>query len=354
MNDRRTARDPRPTARVALAAAALARVALARVALTGAVLALASCDDRSSSAGNAPAAAAPGLAPLRVADAVADAADEALRADQPERAEAVLRAAVAQHPADADLRLAYHDLLMRLGPDRAADALAQLEEVIALGGATAADHLRAGQLAAQLERHADAERWLTQARTLDPSNAQAALWLATVLAAQRRADESQAQAALTVALDPSLDKAWFLLARAALDQGASELALQHIARARALDPAQPAYAEVQARALQRLDRPAEALLALDTVPDAALAEPALVRLRAELFGLMGDARAAARAYERAFERTPALRADPQLLFEAATRAERASDLARALDYARQAEMLGHATAAQLRATLEQR
>lgn len=305
--------DPRPRARHR-AALIIAFFALDLLVLGGVAIFLA------TRGGPSPAAAPAGAADVRTAEAVLESVQTYVREGETARARAVLAAATAAHPGDADLRLAYAQLLLTI-PDIPA-ALEQYETAIDLGETTAAVRFAAGVAASQVERHARAAEHFQAACELDAGNADYAMHWASALLHLNRRDAAKAQVLRAGVLDPSRAVVWGQLAQILLDENNADMARQHAARARELQPAVAAWRVLEARALKRLGDPEAALLLLDPLNKADRAAPAVARVFAECYGLLGrpgDALAAVEAAARAAG------TDAALWREAAAWATRAGD-----------------------------
>ncbi|MEZ6243657.1 MAG: tetratricopeptide repeat protein [Phycisphaerales bacterium] len=252
------------------------------------------------------------------------------------KAQAILETAVKEHPDDQDLRLAYGQLLMQAG--RNEEAFEQYDAASRAGAISAEEHFAAGTLAVSVGRLEDAARHYDLAQRLDAGNARYPLYLAQVQLKLGLKSEAMASLVRASVIDDSNAQVWGSLANIALTENKANLALQHIAKARALEPESRDWRLIESRALKRLGRPEEALATLQALGDSVLADDEALKAMAECDGMLGEPGEALALYERALAaRAPT----PELLFEAALWAERANEKSRALELARRAGALGH-------------
>jgi tetratricopeptide (TPR) repeat protein len=255
---------------------------------------------------------------------------------QPTKGEIVLRGAIAQYPDEADLRVALAELLVFAG--RLEDAYGEYVRALAIGPRTPLLEFAAGTLASRLARHDRALEHFSMARAQAPGNATYALYLGQV---QRRVgDLPSAKVSLLAAaqIDPENAAAWGSLADIALQENNVHLALQHVGRARELQPRGAAWRIIEARALNRMGNPEAALLRLRDLEPPERFDPAVLELTGQCFGLLGRPRDAANLYVQAIAQRPD---DPVLAFNAALWFERAGERGRAAEYATQALRQGH-------------
>ncbi len=305
---------------------------------------------RAVSGGPAPAEAgegAGGLAETGAVERILESVQTYVRDGEAAKAEAVLSTAVREHPDDQDLRLAYGQLLMQAGRHEA--AFEQYDAASAAGPIGAEEHFAAGTLAASVARLEDAARHYDLAQRKDASNAQYPLYLAQVQLKLGLNKEAAASLVRASVLDDANPQVWGSMASVALSENRANMALQHIAKARALEPDSRDWRLIEAKALRRLGRPADALGVLIPLGDAVLADDEALEAMAQAHGMLDEAGEAHALYEQAIQARAG--ATPELLFAAALWADRAGQGERALELARRAEALGHAGASRLVARL---
>jgi len=287
-----------------------------------------------------------GVARERTVQRLLESVQTYVREGEPAKAEAILSSAVGQYPDDQDLRLAYGQLLMQAGRHDA--AFEQYDAASRAGPIDAEEHFAAGTLAASAGRLEDAARHYDMAQRADAGNARYPLYLAQIQLKLGLKSEATASLVRASVIDDANPQVWGSLASVALSENKANMALQHIAKARALEPESRDWRLLEARALKRLGRPEEGLATLRALGDAVLADDESLKAMAECLGMLGEAGEAVALYERALAaRAPT----PELLFEAALWAERAGEAGRALELARRAAALGHEGAGKMAARL---
>lgn len=278
----------------------------------------------------------PGVADLNTVQAVL-ASVKRLRDDgQRGAAETVLSQAVRQFPADQDLRLAYADLLM--AERRLGEAYDQHLAAIEIGPVPAAVEFTAGTLASMTDRAELAAAHYGAAMRLEPENPDYPMYLASVQLKLNRVQEAKASLAIAGRLGPDRAQVWGMLAQIALNENKLGIAAQQIGRARALQPAEPAWIVMEARIRKREGDAERAVGLLTALPDHELNRPATLALLAECYGFLGRPGEAASRYMDAAERDPD---NPELAFEAAVWLERTGERAEAVRWAHRAARLGH-------------
>lgn len=303
-------------------------------------------DRESASRTDADRAAAGRMLRASAPDAM-DAARRYLNQGEAGKAEPILLAMLDRSPRDQDaLTLLAETMLAQSKPK---DALALYLRAIAVGPdhaelrfAAATVAIEAGEPERAIEHYQAAER-------LDPASPKHPLYLAQVQRSLGKVDAAKASLLRAASLDPDLAIAWGVLADIALGENAVPLARQHIARARAADPANVHWRVIEARILRRDNQPAEAVRLLAALGDDALAEE--VNATAELamsYGLLGRADDAAGIWMRASAKRPE---DAAAAYEAAQWLDRAGRRDEALIFADAAAALGHAPAKALASRL---
>ena len=284
----------------------------------------------------------PGAAGVLSPDALGEmlqAAQDAVVSGDGARARRVLAQGVSEYPDDQDLRAAFGELLLGLGD--AGAAYEQYAAALAVGKPTGALQFGAGLAASVSGDPQRAAAHFDAAQQLEPSVAAYAIYLAT----SRRAigDLEGASAALVRAtvLAPDNADAWGLLSEVALQQNRAVLAQQHAERARTLEPGEPAWRVLEARALKRGGDAEGALLVLRGIEGEALYGASVLRTMGECLGLLGRQDEAAELY---LEAVLVRGDDAEVLFDAAVWQERVGQAANATRLAERSAELGHAPA----------
>ena len=274
--------------------------------------------------------------------AVLDSAKKFVSEGDIAKAQAVLEGALREFPETQDLYLALAQVLVNAGDVEG--AYAQFERALAIGPATAAVQYGAGTLALTIGKVDRAEEHFSAAQTADPRDPDYPQSLAQVYTRRNQLPEASAALLRAANLDPNRAKVWANLAELELRQNRASTGLQYIVKARELEPRTAAWRLIEARALNRLgkaDQAANVLAGLD--PESRHQLPVL-RLLAESYGLLKRPDLAADAYAQASDAQPT---DPQLAYEAATAADKASRADEARRLAARAQALGHADAREL-------
>lgn len=289
----------------------------------------------------------PGIARVETVEAVLTTVKQLIQDGQPGAAETVLSKAVRQFPADQDLRLAYADLLMTR--ERWADAYDQFLGAMEIGQVPATVEFTAGTLASMTDRPETAAEHYARAMRLDPNEANYPMYLAGVQMKTNRLSEAKASLAIAARLAPDRAQVWGMLAEIGLRENKAAIALQHIEKARAIRPNEPAWVMTEARVRNRLGESGRAVDLLHGLPQAEMERLPVLRLLAESYGLLGRPGEAASRFLDAAERSPD---DADLAFEAAQWLERAGDRVEAVRWARRANGLGHERAGDWARALE--
>ena len=291
---------------------------------------------------NAPPEEADRLAAADPITPILDAADTLIRQHQADRAEAVLRAAIREHPEDQQLRLALAGACIL--QQKLAEAYEQYEAALAIGPRTAETEFNAGTLASQLGRLDRAEEHFAAAQAIDTADARFPLYLAQVQVRQGRLAEARKNLLLATRLDETLAIAWGTLAELSLRSNEPNVALQLVARARQLEPRVAAWRVIEARAKNRIGKPEEALVVLGGIAEVERRQLPILQLIGQCFGMMGKPAEAMREFEAAAAHDPD---NADLLFETALWCERAGEPGKALDYARRAGAQGNEAGAKM-------
>jgi predicted Zn-dependent protease len=274
--------------------------------------------------------------------AILDSARLLMRQSQWARAEAVLRPATMKFPEDQETRVALAETLV--AQNKFADAYGQYEKALAIGPRESKMEYAAGMAASSAGLTERAEEHFSMAQTAQPNNASYALMLGTVQRKLNHIEAAKASLLRVVNLDPEKVVAWGTLADIALGENNLNLALQHIERARRLEPQNRDWRLIEARALKRKAEPEKALMVLLPMDPSQRHEGPVVRLIAECYGMLGRGPDAAAAMAEAFTADPT---DKDLAYDTAVAFERIGNKSKALDYAKQAKILGHEGAPKL-------
>ncbi|VAX42668.1 hypothetical protein MNBD_PLANCTO03-331, partial [hydrothermal vent metagenome] len=199
-------------------------------------------------------------------------------------------------------------------------------------------------LASQLGRLDRAEEHFATAQATDTADARFPLYLAQVQVRQGRIPEARKNLLLATRLDETLAVAWGTLAELSFRGNEPNVAIQLVARARQLEPRVAAWRVIEARAKNRIGKPAEALVALGGISEAERRQLPILRLIGQCYGMMGKPAEAMHEFEAALVHDPD---NSDLLFETALWCERAGEPGKALGYARRAGDLGNEAGAKM-------
>jgi len=273
------------------------------------------------------------------------------------KAEAILTRAVEEFPTDQPLRLELARTLV--AEQKFAAAYPHYEAAIALGipstGESASApasraqrvvgdpklHFEAGTIASKAGLLDRAEEHYSMAQTGDMTDPRYPLFLGMVQLRLNREDAAQASLIRSVTLDAGQAPAWGTLGELSLKKNQLSLAIQHIEKARKLDPDTPRWRLTEAKARKRrseqgdVEMAAQLLLAMDKSEQL---RPDAVGVLAECYGLLHRPKDAATLY------ADAARIDPknsELAYQAGAWFQRAGDVPSALRYAKVAAMLGN-------------
>lgn len=257
----------------------------------------------SPSAGSQPGTApAPAAATSPAAEAAMRLADSSIASGDFPAAVATLEKAVASAPRQQALRLKLAEALIH---QRQLDqAVTHMLEAISIGPDAPALHFdlatvasAAGQLDLAIKHYE-----IAQARS--PKDPRPPLYAAMVHL--RRGDSAKARAQLVraVALDDNLAEAWGTLADIELRENRVDLAMQHISRARTLQPEVASWKLIQARVQKRDNQPQAAAQLLMTLPDSERLTWPVLQTLSECFGLLARPELAAEQFDLAYQRDP--------------------------------------------------
>jgi tetratricopeptide (TPR) repeat protein len=263
------------------------------------------------------------------------------------KAESLLREAISRHIAEQRLYVEYAEVLVATRRER--EAYEQYEKALAAAEGTHAIHLAAGSVASMIGRLDRAAEHFAAAQQADKTDWRAPLFLAQVQMKLSQNPEAMKNLMLAVNLKPDAAIAWGSLAELELRDNKLPLAVQHVAKARELEPASTVWRVLEARILKRENKPDEALALLAGLDAAQRLEPGVLNTMAECLGMLSRPRDAAKLYAEASQAQP-LRGDLAML--AAQWNERAGDKAAALTFAKRAAGAGEEHAADMVARLE--
>jgi len=263
------------------------------------------------------------------------------------QAETVLRAAAQRAPEDQEVRIALAESC--LGGKKYGESYEQYEKALAIGPRDSKLEFAAGQVASQAGMNDRAIEHYSMAQASDPKNASIPLMLGM---AQRKAgtvDAAKASLLRAANLDPANAYAWGTMADIALNENSLELAGQHIAKARQLQPEGKEWRVIEARVLARKGDPEKALMVLLPMDISQRREAPVVRLIAQCYGMLNRAGDAAGAWAEAANADPK---SAEMAFEAAGAMAHAGEKGKAIEFAKRAKELGHAGADELLAKIE--
>ena len=288
------------------------------------------------------------MADLDTYDAVMGAAREYLSRGKAGTTVAILDRALEVYPAEGALHALRGQALVSM--DRRVDALEAFERSCFVGPDTAVNRDFAATIAAELGRDEQAAAHWAMAQQLAPDNPKYPLYRAQVLRRVGRTEEAKANLMLAAQLDPTIGVAWATLAAIALDENKPEMVLQHIRRAREVEPGDVSFRVIEAKGLRRLNRPEDALTLLGALDDQDRRSMGVIEEMALCYGLTNHPEKAAELYEGAFARDPN---NGKVALAAAEWLERSGDTATAIKRADHAAMLGERGAREMVERLKQ-
>lgn len=290
------------------------------------------------------------LANLRAVEAILGAMQQAIRDGELDKARTIIDRAVERFPRDQTLWLSRADLRYRFAypaddsevPE--AKRNAYLTEAydsylrsLEIGPRTPEIEFSAGSIARELGNLDAAIAHFQAARQGDRSRAAYPLNLAQIYLTRNELDEAKAQLAVSVVLDADQANAWGMLAEIALRQSEPRIALQHLEKAAVLEPTEPAWRHMQARAFNRLAEPQKALESLAALESDNRFSRVSLQLAGQSYGLLRQPEAALALYEEALQSGIT---NPEVMLDAASWAERLGNRKRALELATRARAEG--------------
>lgn len=275
-----------------------------------------------------------GTTSAQVVDTLLNSANTYMRQGDFVKSEAVLKAAIAEHPAEQSLVRLYAELLA--GTNRPAEAYDQYLKALTIGPRSAAIEFDAGTAASMAGKLDRASEHYSAAQAADPTDWRAPLYLAQVQIKRDEIENAKANLLIAGRLKPDLGVIWGTLADIALREGKASLALQHVAKARDLEPRYTLWRVIEARALKREGKAEAALQSLIGLDQREQFDPPVLQLMGECYGVLGRPLDAAKLYRAASD---AKGEDGPLALETALWLERAGDPAAGVQYADRAALL---------------
>jgi len=301
-------------------------------------------------AAQSPSPAAPNSgrpADPRVIDEIIAAVDKFESQNEQEKARIALAAAIQTYPTEQSLRIRLARVLG--GLNQVAEAHEQYEKAIAIGPRSATIEFEAGTMANAAGLTQRALEHFSAAQAIDASNADYPLFLAQIQRKLGQVDDAKASLIRAGKLRPDAPVVWGTLADIALEENKANIARQHIAKARELEPRSTPWRMIEARVLNRLGQPEQALGVLAGISDNERTLRPVARITGESLGLLNRIPDAADMFAKASD---AHADDAELALDAATWLQRAGDLARAKTYAARSTMLGNKQAESLMQSLD--
>lgn len=262
------------------------------------------------------------------------AAEKLLAQGESGKAESILKAAAVSFPSDQGVVVALAELLV--ANRRLDEAYEAYERALAIGPRDATLEFAAGTVATMLDKTDRAIEHYSAAQAADKADPRFPLYLAQVQAKANLVTEAKANLLIAGKLDPDNAVVWGTLADLSLREGQVSLALQHIAKARTLQPTVVVWRIIEARAMKRDNRPEDALGVLIGLTPTERLEPGVLSTMSECYGFLGRPADAAKLYEEAVKAEPM---DGELTLEWALWLERAGQKEEALVRAERAKLL---------------
>lgn len=244
----------------------------------------------------------PAMAAGETLNAVLSSAATYVNQKEPEKAEAIMREAIAKFPEERELRAQYAQVLLALKKN--GEAYDQYVAALKLGAKDAAMEFMAGTIASTLGKLDAAVSHYTNAQSIDPSAARYPLFLAQVQIKLNKVDEAKANLLRSGRIDPDQAVVWGTLAELAMRENKPGVAQQHIAKARQIEPGVTEWRLIEARALKRSNKPEEAIKLLVGLDQAERYSPAVLQIMGECYGMLSRQADAAAMYAAASEANP--------------------------------------------------
>lgn len=272
----------------------------------------------------------------RVIDEIISAVDKFESQNEQEKARVALTAATQTYPTEQSLRVRLARVLG--GLNQIAESHEQYEKAIAIGPRSATIEFEAGAMANAAGLTQRALEHFSAAQAIDASNADYPLYLAQIQRKLGQVDDAKASLIRAGTLRPDAPVVWGTLADIALEENKPTIAKQHISRARELEPRSTPWRMIDARALNRLGQPEQALNVLAGISEQDRTLRPIARITGESLGLLNRVPEAAEMFAKASD---AHADDAELALDAAISLRRAGDFTRAKTYAARASMLGN-------------
>lgn len=265
------------------------------------------------------------------------------------KAEGVLRLAVNDAGDDQEVRERLAESL--LAQKKHAEAYEQYTEAIRIGPHRPDLFFAAGTMASQAGKPDMALGQYLAAQQADKTNATYPLYAAQMQLKLGQTDAAKASLLRAATLQPENAMPWGQLADIALNENNARIALQHVAKARAIQPDVLAWRLTEARAHKRVGDPAAAIKLLESLSPADRFNKDVLQTLAECDGMLSQPAQAAKRYADAFYAMPQ---DAELAYQGAVWFERAGQRRDAQWLAEQAANLGHKQAPGLLAKVSER
>lgn len=255
------------------------------------------------------------------------------------QAEAILKEAILKH---ADEQALYVQLAeVYVGMEKPDDAYANYEKALAIGPREGELEFAAGTAANAADKLDRAVEHYQSAEVALKNDHRPPLFLAQVLIKQNKLDEAKVRLRRVQMMKPDEPIGFGSMAEIFLRENHPDLALQHVATARKLQPDYLPWRLVEARALKRTAQPQQALDLLTSLSDAQKLESGVLALMGECYGMLQQPAKAATEFARMADQFPE---KGDLALDAALWMERAGDKDSARKYAQRAKMLAVAGA----------
>lgn len=249
-------------------------------------------------------------------------------------AETVLKKGVEQYPDEQRLTATYAEFLAV--NKRMDESYAMYERALAIGPRAAPLEFAAGTVANELDRSDRAIEHFAAAQAQDATDYRYPLYLAMVQRKLNQIDEARVNLIIAGRLKPDEPRVWGTLADIALQENALNVALEQVAKARAIEPEEWLWRLIEARTRKRMGQAQEALDLLIAIRDEDRARPAVLTAMGECFGMLGRPDDAADLYGTFSDRNPE---SPEIAMQAAIWADRVKRPNQALRYAQRAANL---------------
>ena len=262
-------------------------------------------------------------------------------------AEVILTKAAEAYPEDQGVRLQLAQNLV--AQQKFKEAYAQYEAAIALSPRPAPGemggvgdpklHFEAGTVANQAGYVERAEEHYSMAQAGDPSEARYPLYLAMVQIKLGKDGPALASLIRATKLNPELAIGWGTLAELALRENQLGLAMQHVEKARLLEPREARWRVVEARALKRRAEAGDvekALQLLLSLEQSDRMTPEVLKAMGECYGLLQRPADAAYVYSEAAKLRPQ---DADIAYETALWYQRAGNEKEAVRFGKIAQEL---------------